>query len=192
MDCYRSKWHKETQVYEGTYGYYGEASHQHRYPAGRRPHNRIGVRRHNEEVDKNRHVFRDNCVKFCGAFELAFELDFGLALRSHNETESSDNPGVASLDRQLLFSEAPQRLCKKNFWTACCQFLKIKTFWSKGIVRMLEDEDFCFILALFHKVKPHVGMLFLFHYCATGLCGTLHSGPGQPLFSIVLSFCLFC
>lgn len=64
---------------------------------------RIGVRIHNEEVHKNRHILSKiiDCVKFCGAFELA--------LRGHNETESSDNPDVfrglvdlvASLDSVL-------------------------------------------------------------------------------------------
>ncbi|XP_049926797.1 zinc finger MYM-type protein 1-like [Epinephelus moara] len=29
-----------------------------------------------------------------------------------------------------------------------------------GFVRMLEDEDFCFFLALFHKIMPHMDMLF--------------------------------
>ncbi|XP_078146193.1 uncharacterized protein LOC144542787 [Centroberyx gerrardi] len=29
-----------------------------------------------------------------------------------------------------------------------------------GFVRMLGDEDFCFFLALFHKIMPHVDMLF--------------------------------
>ncbi|KAK0145330.1 hypothetical protein N1851_009218 [Merluccius polli] len=34
---------------------------------------RIGVRKHNEEVDKNRHILSKiiDCVKFCGPFELA-------------------------------------------------------------------------------------------------------------------------
>ncbi|XP_056306384.1 uncharacterized protein LOC130218267 [Danio aesculapii] len=64
---------------------------------------RIGIRRHNEEVTKNRHILSRiiDCVKFCGAFELA--------LRGHDESESSDNPGifrglvdfVASLDGVL-------------------------------------------------------------------------------------------
>lgn len=64
---------------------------------------KIGVRRHNEEVNKNRHVLSRiiDCVKFCGAFELA--------LRGHDESESSDRPGifrglvdfVASLDGVL-------------------------------------------------------------------------------------------
>ncbi len=65
---------------------------------------RIAIRKHNEEVDKNRYILSKiiDCVKFCGAFELA--------LRGHDdETESSDNPGifrglvdfVASLDNVL-------------------------------------------------------------------------------------------
>ncbi|CAL9695954.1 unnamed protein product [Knipowitschia caucasica] len=64
---------------------------------------RVGIRRHNEEVTKNRHVLSRiiDCVKFCGAFELA--------LCGHDESESSVNPGifrglvdfVASLDVAL-------------------------------------------------------------------------------------------
>ncbi|KAJ1203148.1 hypothetical protein NDU88_006942 [Pleurodeles waltl] len=47
-----------------------------------------GVIKHNEEVDKNRYILSKliDCVKFCGAFELA--------LRGHDETEESINPGV--------------------------------------------------------------------------------------------------
>ena len=64
---------------------------------------RIGIRKHNEEVDKNRQVLSKiiDCEKFCGAFEIA--------LRGHDESESSENPGVfrglvdlvASLDAVL-------------------------------------------------------------------------------------------
>lgn len=64
---------------------------------------RIAVRRHNEEVDKNRHILSTliDCIKFCGAFELA--------LRGHDESETSENPGIfrglvdlmASIDRDL-------------------------------------------------------------------------------------------
>ncbi|XP_077331409.1 zinc finger MYM-type protein 1-like [Lithobates pipiens] len=63
----------------------------------------ISIRRHNEEVTKNRHILSRiiDCVKFCGAFELA--------LRGHDESESSENRGifrglvdfVASLDGVL-------------------------------------------------------------------------------------------
>ncbi len=61
------------------------------------------MRKHNEEVDENRYILSNiiDCVKFCGAFELA--------LRGHDKTDSSDNPGifrglvdfVASLDNVL-------------------------------------------------------------------------------------------
>ncbi|XP_071058707.1 zinc finger MYM-type protein 1-like [Pseudochaenichthys georgianus] len=64
---------------------------------------KISVIKHNEEVDKNRHVLSKiiDCVKFCGGFELA--------LRGHDETDTSNNPGVfrglvnllASLDSVL-------------------------------------------------------------------------------------------
>ncbi|XP_051812016.1 uncharacterized protein LOC127536230 [Acanthochromis polyacanthus] len=35
-----------------------------------------------------------------------------------------------------------------------------------GFMRMLEEEDFCFLLALFHKIMPHVDMLFNQHRCS--------------------------
>ncbi|XP_034038832.1 zinc finger MYM-type protein 1-like [Thalassophryne amazonica] len=64
---------------------------------------RISIRRHNKEVTKNRHILSRiiDCLKFCGAFELD--------LRGHDESESSDDPGifrgladlVASLDGVL-------------------------------------------------------------------------------------------
>src|SRR4029434_10938785 len=62
---------------------------------------RIGIRKHNEEVRKNILSRIIDCVKFCGAFELA--------LCGHDESENSDNPGifrglvdvVASLDSAL-------------------------------------------------------------------------------------------
>ncbi|CAH2281680.1 zinc finger MYM-type 1-like [Pelobates cultripes] len=46
------------------------------------------VRKHNEEVDKNRHILSKliDCIRFCGAFELA--------LRSHDESEYSSHHGV--------------------------------------------------------------------------------------------------
>ncbi|XP_030212392.1 zinc finger MYM-type protein 1 isoform X1 [Gadus morhua] len=64
---------------------------------------RIAVRRHNEEVDRNRHILSKiiDAVKFCGAFELA--------LRGHDQSDASENPGIfrglidlmASIDHEL-------------------------------------------------------------------------------------------
>lgn len=46
------------------------------------------VQQHNDNVTKNRYVLSKiiNCIKFCGAFELA--------LRGHDETHTSQNPGI--------------------------------------------------------------------------------------------------
>uniref|UniRef100_H3A7F9 TTF-type domain-containing protein n=1 Tax=Latimeria chalumnae TaxID=7897 RepID=H3A7F9_LATCH len=63
----------------------------------------LGIRKHNEEVDKNRYILSKliDCEQFCGAFELA--------LRGHDETESSLNPRmfrdlvdlVSSIDNEM-------------------------------------------------------------------------------------------
>ena len=49
---------------------------------------RRNIERQNAEVSKNRHVLSEiiECIKFCGVFELA--------LRGHNRTEDSVNPGI--------------------------------------------------------------------------------------------------
>lgn len=49
---------------------------------------RRSIEIHNDKVSKNRYVLNIiiNCVRFCGAFELA--------LRGHDERESSSNPGI--------------------------------------------------------------------------------------------------
>lgn len=49
---------------------------------------RRNIAAHNEQVKQNRYVLNIiiNCVRFCGAFELA--------LRGHNEKKDSTNPGV--------------------------------------------------------------------------------------------------
>lgn len=49
---------------------------------------RVTIRKHNELVDKNRYILSRiiDAIKFCGEFELA--------LRGHDETEDSDNPGI--------------------------------------------------------------------------------------------------
>ena len=46
------------------------------------------IEKHNAQVEKNRYVLSRiiDCMKFCGAFELA--------LRGHDESEHSDNPGI--------------------------------------------------------------------------------------------------
>ena len=49
---------------------------------------RRNIQHQNEEVTKNRYILSKiiDCIKFCGAFELA--------LRGHDESEESVNPGI--------------------------------------------------------------------------------------------------
>lgn len=49
---------------------------------------RLEVQKHNEKVKQNRYILDKliNCIKFCGVFELA--------LRGHDESSESNNPGV--------------------------------------------------------------------------------------------------
>lgn len=49
---------------------------------------RLNIEKHNEQVKKNRYILSKiiNCIKFCGAFELA--------LRGHYEGNDSINPGI--------------------------------------------------------------------------------------------------
>ncbi|CAH1103031.1 unnamed protein product [Psylliodes chrysocephalus] len=48
----------------------------------------LNIQRHNENVSKNRYILSKiiNCIKFCGAFDLA--------LRGHDESDSSENPEI--------------------------------------------------------------------------------------------------
>lgn len=48
----------------------------------------LNVKIHNEQISENRYVLSKivDCIKFCGAFELA--------LRGHDESADSNNPGV--------------------------------------------------------------------------------------------------
>lgn len=48
----------------------------------------LNIQKHNEEVSKNRYILSKiiDCIRFCGAFEIA--------LRGHDETETSENPGI--------------------------------------------------------------------------------------------------
>lgn len=71
---------------------------------------RRNIERHNDVVRKNRYVLSKiiDCVKFCGEFELA--------LRGHDETTSSPNPGIF---RGLInFTSALDGVLKDHFNTA--------------------------------------------------------------------------
>jgi hypothetical protein len=86
------------------------------------------VQRHNEEVEKKLCILFKiiDCIKFCGAFELA--------LRGHDETENSGNPGmflglvdlVISIDsavKERIESsnvfKGTSKTVQNNCWNAC-------------------------------------------------------------------------
>jgi hypothetical protein len=83
----------------------------------------LGIELHNEKVSNNRYILNViiNCIRFCGAFELAF--------RGHDESETSLNPGIfrglinftAELDNALViwkmrqFLKVRQKLFRMNY-----------------------------------------------------------------------------
>lgn len=83
--------------------------------------------KHNENVEKNRHILRRliMCIKFCGAFELA--------LRGHDESSSSENPGVfiglinfaAELDSALAFHIKEAKVFKGTSKTVQNELLEV-------------------------------------------------------------------
>ena len=111
---------------------------------------RIGIRKHNEEVDKNRHVLSKiiDCVKFCGAFEIA--------LRGHDESESSENPGVfrglvdlvASLDAVLQEHLQTATVFKGTSKTVQNELLDcMLSVLREEIIKAIRNADFLSIQA---------------------------------------------
>lgn len=69
---------------------------------------RIAVRRHNDEVSKNRRILARliDCVKFCGVFELT--------LQGKDESEGSSNSGIfhGLVDLMALLNKVFEELLK--------------------------------------------------------------------------------
>nr|CAH7751058.1 unnamed protein product [Callosobruchus chinensis] len=84
---------------------------------------RRSIQQQNEQVRKNRYVLSKiiNCIKFCGAFELA--------LRGHDESKDSSNPGIF---RGLInFSSELDTALKDHFE---------KSVVFKGISKIIQNE----------------------------------------------------
>ncbi|KAL6455159.1 hypothetical protein MHYP_G00364000 [Metynnis hypsauchen] len=111
---------------------------------------RIAVRRQNEEMTKNQHILSRiiDRVKFCGACELA--------LRGHEESKSSDNPGifrglvdfVASLDGVLnehlenaAVFKGTSRTVQNELLDCMCSVLK------EHVIKEAQSSDFLSIQA---------------------------------------------
>ena len=95
---------------------------------------RDALLKHNEQVDKNRYVLTQiiNCIQFCGSFELA--------LRGHDETETSLNKGIF---RELVsFSAELDNVLKAHIE-------KSKVF--KGTSKIIQNELLECMMEVYHK-----------------------------------------
>eukprot|EP00795_Rhopilema_esculentum_P017770 gene17770-9443_t len=106
--------------------------------------------RHNMEVEKNRHVLSKliDCIKFCGAFELA--------LRGHDETSDSDNPGVflglvdfaAALDSVLSKHLETATVFKGTSKTVQNELLDIMLNICKDVIKQeIKEADFLAVVS---------------------------------------------
>ncbi|XP_078533623.1 zinc finger MYM-type protein 1-like [Lissotriton helveticus] len=108
------------------------------------------IQKHNQTVDRNRHILSKiiDCIRFCGAFELA--------LRGHDESEGSTNPGifmglvdlVASLDKEMESHLASATVFKGTSKTIQNELLEcMLEIMRSHIVQELQNTDFVAIQA---------------------------------------------
>lgn len=95
---------------------------------------RANIQKYNEQVDKNRYILSRliDCVKFCGAFELA--------LRGHDETSESLNAGVF---RGLVDFVSELDGVMKEHLSASSVF--------KGTSKTIQNDILDSILAVYHS-----------------------------------------
>lgn len=100
---------------------------------------RRAVEEHNQKVAQNRYVLNIiiNCIRFCGAFELA--------LRGHDESDTSNNPGIF---RGLInFSSELDSVEEKKLHTELSTIYSTEEFRNiSGAVSLMEffrDNNLC-------------------------------------------------
>jgi hypothetical protein len=98
---------------------------------------RKSIKDYNEQVTKNRFILNRiiECVKFCGAFELA--------LRGHDESDLSANPGVF---RGLLDLMAEVDTIFKEYIEKSSIF--------KGVSKTIQNELLDSMLAIYRTAIP--------------------------------------
>lgn len=102
---------------------------------------RVSVRKHNELVDKNRYILSRiiDAIKFCGEFELA--------LRGHDETEDSSNPGI--FQGLINYTAALDTVLKEHLESS-------NVF--KGTSKIIQNELLDAILSICRKhIKAEIG-----------------------------------
>ncbi|XP_025412523.1 uncharacterized protein LOC112684990, partial [Sipha flava] len=101
---------------------------------------RLSIQKHNETVTNNRYILSKiiDCIKFCGAFELAF--------RWHNEKSDSENPGIF---RGLI-----------NFSSELDNTLKLHLEQStvfKGLSKIIQNEMLeCMLFVIRQNIKNEI------------------------------------
>src|SRR5215469_2661102 len=130
------------------------------------------IKKHNENVKDNRYILNIiiNCIKFCGSFELA--------LRGHNENESSTNPGVfrglinftAELDNSLRAHLEKASVFKRTSNKIQNELLQIMLeICQEEIVREITEADFISVIAdETSDVSNIYQMVVVFRYIVKG------------------------
>lgn len=143
---------------------------------------RISNQRHNEQVDKNRHVLNRiiNCIKFCGTHELP--------LRGHDEGENSCNRGVfldlvseiASLDSILSEHLRNATVSKNTSKTIQNELLDcMYEVYRETILKEIQDAKFVAVQAdETTDISCMSQMVILLRY-------VIDSGPVERLVSFV-------
>ena len=133
---------------------------------------RDSIIQHNLEVEKNCHILSRiiDCIKFCGAFELA--------LRGHDETLTSDNPGIflglvnftAALDSVLSKHLESATVFKGTSKTVQNELLDIMFKTLQSIIQKeIEQADFVAVIADdTTDVSNHLQNVVVFRYIVSG------------------------
>jgi hypothetical protein len=126
------------------------------------------VQRHNEEAEKNRYILSKiiDCINFCGAFEVA--------LRGHDETENSENPGiflglvdlVSSIDNAVKDHIQSSSLIKGTSKTVQNELLEcMLEVCREKIKEELNETKFVALMAdETSNVSEHLQMVIVYRY----------------------------
>lgn len=133
---------------------------------------RRNIELHNEQVRHNRYLLNIiiNCIRFCGAFELA--------LRGHDESTSSSNPGVfrGLIDFSAAFDSAlKEHLEKASVFKGTSKTIQnqiLQTMFSvcqEEISKEIKEADFLSIIAdETSDVSNIFQMVIVFRYIVKG------------------------
>jgi len=130
------------------------------------------IEKHNEQVEKNRYILSRiiDCIKFCGVFELA--------LRGHDETGCSENPGifrglidlVGSIDSAMKERKKDSTVFKGTSKTIQNELLECMLEVCRDKIKEeINQSDFIALMADdTTDVSEHLQMALVFRYELNG------------------------